>query len=217
MARGILLDVDGTLIDTNYLHAVAWARAFRRFGIDVSTARLHRLVGMGSEHLLEEVCGDAGWSDISEAHGEEMLRSFHDDYRAFPRVRELLQELRSRGLTLTLASSAKERDLPVIMRALGAEDLLDEVVTSADVERSKPSPDVFAVALERSGVPAERSLALGDTRWDVEASGRVGVPCVCVETGGWAAQELAAAGAVAVYRDVADLLDHLDESPIAAL
>jgi HAD superfamily hydrolase (TIGR01509 family) len=211
---GVLLDVDGTLVDSNYLHVIAWARAFRAAGHRVPMARLHRLVGMGSAELTEAVLGEAS-AELSAAHGHE-FDPLRPELRALPGAVELLAELRRRGLTTVLATSAKEKDLPHLLEALGDPEV-DVITTSADAEQGKPEPDIFAVALQRSGLDPAAAVAVGDTRWDIEAAGRLGLGCLAVETGGWSATELLEAGAAAVFRDCADLLGRIDSSPLGVL
>ena len=212
---GMLLDVDGTLVDTNYLHTVAWARAFRKAGIEVPMSTIHRHVGMGSDKMIQSLAGRED-SSLSDAHSREYAQ-FRGDVHGFPAAGDLLRELHSRGLRVVLATSAKEDDMPVLMKAIGADDAIDEIVTSKEVEESKPAPDIFKVALERAGLEAARTLTVGDSVWDVEASERIGVRCLGVCTGGTSRDELERAGATAVYDDVADLLQKLDQSPIAEL
>ena len=211
----MLFDVDGTLADTSYLHALAWARAFRELGVEVPTSVLHRLIGMGSDQLTERVLGERS-SPAAAAHGRHFA-PLRAEIRALPGAGDLVREVHHRGARTVLATSAKPEDIEALRAAIGADDAIDEVVLSSDVESSKPAPDIFAVALERAGVAAERAIAVGDTVWDIEAAGRCGVGCVAVVTGGVAACELEAAGAIGVYDDAGALLAELDRSPLARL
>lgn len=212
----MLLDVDGTLVDSNYLHALAWARSFAEHGItDVPTAEIHRRIGMGSSELLEALVGKDR-DDLNDGHTRHYA-GMRDDLKLLPGARELLFTLQRRGLRVVLATSAKPEDLDALRRVLDADAAISHITSSQDVPNAKPAPDLFAVAHQRSGVPQGRSVAVGDTVWDVQASSAAGIPCVCVTTGGISEAELRDAGAAAVYRDCAELLQRLEESPIAAL
>jgi HAD superfamily hydrolase (TIGR01509 family) len=210
---GVIFDVDGTLLDTNFLHAVAWARAFRRNGHDVPMATLHRGIGLTSGVLVEHVLGRPD-EQTAEAHSEE-YEPFKEEVRAFPRTADLIKELRRRGLRIVLATSGKPDDLEWMLPAIGVdEDTLDGALTSGDVDESKPSPDPFRTALEKYGLDPERSVVVGDTVWDVQAAARAGLKCVAVTCGGIDEHTLRDAGAVEVHDDPAALLDALDESVI---
>lgn len=213
---GVIFDVDGTLVDTNYLHTLAWSRGFRDAKETVSMSAIHRLIGMGSDHLVEELLGHES-AEASDGH-TRYFEELKDEIVAFPDAAALLEEVHRRGATVVLATSASEDELEAMLEAVGAsDDAIDHVTNSDDVDRSKPSPDVFEVALETGGLSPEETLVVGDTVWDVRAAGRCGVSCVAVLTGGISRQELEEAGAVAVYEDVADLLRQLDRSPIGSL
>jgi len=216
---GVLFDIDGTLVDTNYFHAVAWQRAFRQEGIQVAMTDVHHHTGQGSDRLVESVAPDRDpkRDDIISAAHAEHYASFFGVLETFPGVRDLLRRLADLGAQVVLATSASERELQALRDALDIEDALATVTSSADAEQSKPAPDILEVALERAGLAAERSIMVGDTVWDVEAALKAGMPCIGVLTGGISRGELLDAGAVAVYASVAELLDKLDESPIGAL
>lgn len=213
--RAILFDVDGTLVDSNYLHALAWWRALDDAGERRPMAVLHKLIGMGSSRLLQEAIGgdDQG---LSESHSHHYQR-LKGELTALPGARDLLARTKKAGATVVLATSAKPHDLGDLLRVLDADDLIDHVVQSGDVEQAKPAGDIFAAALERAGCRPDEALAVGDTVWDVEAAGRAGVGCVCVLTGGNARAELLEAGAVAVYDDAAALVDGFEASPLGQL
>jgi HAD superfamily hydrolase (TIGR01509 family) len=211
----VLLDVDGTLVDTTYLHTLAWFRALRHAGLTRPMAEVHRLVGMGADTLLERMCGEPR-QDLADAWEREFDR-LKRDIVEFPGVDDLLQSLRKRGVRIAVTTSGLPRDVAQILELIDADDLIDVVVHSGEVSRSKPAPDLFLLASERLGVPANRSVVVGDTVWDVEAAEAAGLPAVAVLTGGIAEAELRSAGAVAVYRDVAELVEQLDTSPIARL
>jgi HAD superfamily hydrolase (TIGR01509 family) len=213
---GVIFDVDGTLADTNYLHVVAWARAFRDAGEDVAMADIHRLIGMGSELLVEELVGHANdkAADGHNRHFEDMM----PEIRAFPQVGDLLAEVHRRGATVALASSANAEQLEAMLEAIDApEGSIDHVTGADDVDHSKPAPDVFQAALDATGLQASETLVVGDTVWDIKAAAKVGLKVVAVITGGIARAELEEAGAIAVYDDVAHLLAELDDSPIGQL
>ena len=212
---GILFDVDGTLVDTNYLHVLAWWRAFRDQGRQVEMARIHRQVGKGSDRLTEALLGreSAAASEAHSRHYSQLSRQA----LAFPAAAALLREVKRRGAQVVLATSAKAEELETIRRALDADDAVDEIVSSQDAGESKPAPDIFEVALRKAGLDRDACAVVGDSRWDVEAAGRLGLPAVCVLSGGTGAEELWQAGAAAVYEDVGELLRKLDESPLAGL
>ena len=213
--RGVLFDVDGTLVDTNYLHTLAWWRALRDNGEQVHMSSIHRVIGMGSDRLVEELLGRPEPA-ASDGH-KEQFRRLRDEMAAFPAAAAILTEVARRGAKVVLASSANEEDLEAMREAIGADEAIDQFTSSKDVEESKPSPDIFAVALEASGLDAENAMVVGDTVWDVKAARKSGLPCVCVLTGGISRQELEDAGAVAVYNDVGELLEQLDDSPLGKL
>lgn len=210
-----LLDLDGTLVDTTFHHALAWWRAFVDCELEVPFWRIHRLIGMGSDQLLEELVGEER-EDVTErweAHFEVMK----PEVRALPGAPELVAGLHARGLAVVYATSGREEDVDRLRQVIGADEWVHAVVSSTEVEASKPSPDIFRLALERAGVPAERAVVVGDTVWDARAAGACGIPCVAVRTGGISDPELREAGAAAVYDDAGDLLEHLDDSPFATL
>ncbi|HVE93204.1 MAG TPA: HAD family hydrolase [Actinomycetota bacterium] len=210
--KAVLFDVDGTLVDTAYLHALAWWRTCRDEGRPVPMSAVHRLIGMGADKLLESLFGSEvpGLEDAYDRH----FGPLKSEITAFPKAAELLRTVASRGSSVVLATSARDKDIEDLRRAIGADDAIAGVTTSSDVESSKPAPDVFATALETCGVDASEAIAVGDTGWDIESAGRCGLSCVAVLTGGWTRDELERRGAVGVYEDVADLLDKIDSSPL---
>lgn len=214
-APGVLFDVDGTLVDTNYLHTLAWWRAIVDVGEWAPMNAIHRLVGMGGDHLLEELFGRelSGASEARSTRYAELI----DDARAFPRASDLLQRVHDLGLRVVLASSAPRDELEAMTALLGGDDCIDAATSADDVDGSKPSPDVFQAALRVGGVDPERALVVGDSVWDVQAARSAGLGCVGVESGGFSAHELREEGAVAVYRDVAELLAQLRVGPLSAL
>jgi HAD superfamily hydrolase (TIGR01509 family) len=217
---GVLFDVDGTLVDTTYLHAVAWWAALRQFGHDVPAARIHRGIGMGSDKILPYLLGDrrdpAEDDAVAQAHGA-LFGADWDRLRPLPGAVDLLRACAGRGLAVVLASSASERELAALRRALGADDVITAATSSADAAESKPAPDILLAALHQSNVDPARAAFVGDSVWDVQAAGRLALPCVALTCGGTSAAELREAGAAELYDDPAVLLAHLDDSVIARL
>ncbi|MGI8609877.1 MAG: HAD family hydrolase [Candidatus Dormibacteria bacterium] len=212
---GVIFDIDGTLLDNNYFHTIAWWRAFQGAGLDVQMARIHRGIGMGGSEMMAALIGEQR-PELSEVHGREFAR-FRDEMVAFASVPELLRDCREMGLRVVLGTSAKPENLPAMRRVIAADDAIDAVVSSADVQQAKPNPDIFTTALQEGDLDPERTMVVGDTRWDIEAARRAGLGCVALLTGGWSTAELESAGALAVYDSPADLLHHLADSPLAAL
>lgn len=218
--RAVLFDVDGTLIDTTFIHAVCWWQAFRQHDIDAEMAVIHRSVGMGSDKLvgnvLSEVDGvepaDVDLDALSASH-DALYSVYWPQLRVLPGARELVRRCHAAGLTTVLASSAKERELGVLRRVLDCDDALDEATSSAEADASKPAPDIVRVALGKAGVSAREALFIGDAVWDVHASDKLGVACIGLECGGTSAAELLEAGAFATYADPRDLLLHSTDHP----
>ena len=214
--KAVLMDMDGTLIDSNALHAGSWQRAFEKFGIDVSFDTALHQIGKGGDHLLPvfvpedqvETTGKA----IEKYRKDLFEREYLSRVQAFPKVRQLVERMKEAGLTIAMASSAGKDELQKYKKIAGIDDLIEEETTSEDAEESKPSPDIFAAALKRVGVKAEEAVSLGDTPYDAEASAKCGIRTVGVTSGGWSKEELKKAGCVEVYEDAADLLAHFDSS-----
>ncbi len=218
MAEAALLDLDGTLIDANYQHALAWYRAFRRFDIVLPVWRLHRHIGMGGDQYVAAVAGD----DVEERCGDDLRDAHSDEFRPIRAecaplegASELLRELKRRGLTVVLASSSGEDDLEFFVGQLDASDCIDASTTRDDVERTKPHPDAIEAALEKAGT--RDAVMVGDSRWDIEAAANAGLETICVLTGGWSEQELRDHGAAAVFDSMPHLIEHLDENPLAGV
>ncbi|GAA2721419.1 HAD family hydrolase [Cellulomonas aerilata] len=216
-AGAVLFDIDGTLVDSNFLHVHAWTQAFADAGHPVDAWRTQRAIGMGSAQLLSELLGDD--ADRLE---DEVKQGHTDRYaqmtpllRAFGGARDLVQAVSDRGAVVVLATSAPPDELERLRAVLDLDDTLDAITGAEDVEAAKPEPDLVQVALEKAGCPAASSVFVGDSRWDVVAAARAGVPCVGLLSGGTSAADLTEAGAVAVYDDVAALLADLDASPLA--
>ena len=217
MPGTVILDVDGTLVDTNYHHALAWYRAFRKHGIVLPVWRLHRHVGMGGDKYVAALAGEAVEDRLGDELRDEWERLFDDvidEIEPLAGARELIFDLKERGGSVVLASSSVEKHLDRFLDILEARDLADSWTTKDDVEASKPDPDLVEAALAKAGT--RDAVMLGDTPWDVEAARKAGVGTVCVMTGGFSADELHEAGAVAVYESIEELRGRLDETPLTA-
>lgn len=212
---GVLLDVDGTLVDTNYLHTLAWSRAFGDAGEWAPMNAIHRLIGMGGDQLVPELLGHE--SPQATAARPARYKELLDEARVFPGASDLVRKVRSCGLAVVLATSAPEDELAVLLERLGAGDSFAAQTTANDVKESKPAADVFVKAMQRGSVDPERALAVGDSIWDVQAARAAGIGCIGVETGGFSSHELSEAGALYVYRDVQELVYQFWTSPIATL
>jgi HAD superfamily hydrolase (TIGR01509 family) len=213
----VLFDVDGTLIDTNYLHVFAWLGAFQAVGHPVEGSDVHRAIGMGAPQLLERLLGPETARRVGDAAREEHRARYKETFplmRRFEGAGDLLRAVAARA-TVVLATSASPEELSALRETVDADDVIAAITSAEDVEAAKPQPDLVQVALERAGVPADRAVFVGDTVWDVEAARRAGVVCVALLTGGISRSELIEAGAVAVYRDTAELLRGLRESPLS--
>jgi HAD superfamily hydrolase (TIGR01509 family) len=215
MPTAAILDVDGTLVDTNYQHALAWYQAFRQLDCHLPIWRIHRHIGMGGDQLVESLAGE----DFDDEHGEEVRAAEKALYlAAMPTVeplgesRELIEDLKDQGRKVVLASSAKAKEIEYYLDLLDARELADDWTTSADVEQTKPEPDLVVAALEKLGT--EDAVMVGDTPWDVEAAKRAGIETVSVLTGGFSRDELEEAGAVAVFESIVDLRQRIAETPL---
>ena len=213
-----ILDIDGTLVDTNYHHALAWFRALRRFDLVLPVWRIHRHLGMGGDQIVTALCGEAVEDEqgdaIRAAQGEEFGRLI-GEVQTMQDSRELVQALKDRGHVVVLASSAKQDEVDHYLDLLAARELVDGWTTSADVEVTKPAPDLVRAALERVGAQPDEAVMIGDTPWDIEAARGAEVPTLAVMTGGFSEQELSEAGAAGVFESVAELRERLDETPLA--
>jgi len=212
----VILDIDGTLVDTNYQHAVSWYMAFRQHDVRLPVWQIHRHLGMGGDQLVaalagEEVDADRG-DDIRAAESALYLASIQT-VSPLDRARELIERLKQDGRSVVLASSAKAQEVEHYLDLLDARELADGWTTSADVEQTKPEPDLVLAALDKLGT--RDAVMVGDTPWDVEAAARADVETVAVLTGGFSETELREAGAVAVFASIAELLDGIDETPLS--
>jgi HAD superfamily hydrolase (TIGR01509 family) len=210
-----ILDIDGTLVDTNFHHAIAWYRAFRQHGELLPIWRIHRHIGMGGDQLVESLCGE----EVEEKKGDDIRAAEGPLYMALIEeveplhgARDLIVDLKERGHAVVLASSAKENEVDHYLDLLDARELADDWTSSADVEATKPEPDLVQAAIEKAG--GGEAVMVGDSTWDCEAAKRAGVQTVAVLTGGFSEAELEDAGAVAVYRSIDELRESLDETPL---
>lgn len=201
--EAIILDVDGTLVDSNDAHAHAFAEAFRERGYDVPFARIRRLIGKGSDKLVPELIGRCDEAVVARKK-EIFMARYLPRLRAFPRVPELLQKFRESGRRMVVASSAGKDELEALLEVAGARPFLEAAADADDAERSKPDPDILQAALRRLRLPPQRCVMLGDTPYDAQAAARAGVAFIGLRCGGWGAQDLQPA--LAVHRDPADLL-----------
>lgn len=218
-APAVLFDIDGTLVDSNYLHVHAWHRSFADEGLTVESWRVHRCIGMDGSTLLDNLVPDA------DDDTRKRLKDGHSRYyldargllRLLPGARALLEGIKELGLQVVLATSAPEDELDVLREVLDSEDVYSAMTSGEDVDTAKPQPDIVHIALERAGVDAEHAVFVGDAVWDIEACRRAGLTSVGVLSGGVSRGELTEAGARAVFENAEDLRVHLDESPVAAL
>jgi HAD superfamily hydrolase (TIGR01549 family) len=213
-----VLDVDGTLVDSNYQHALAWYRALRSVGETFPIWRLHRLIGMGGDNLVLSLGGE----ELDERIGEEARKrqgeevdKLIDEVAALPGARDLLLAIKDRGHRLVLASSGQPRHVDFAVDLLDARDIADAITSSEDAEETKPAPDLLQVALKKLGAAEDASsVMIGDSVWDIEAAKNAGMPAIAVRSGGFGDDELRDAGAVGIYDTPGDLAKNLDETPL---
>lgn len=216
MFQGVIFDVDGTLVDSNDAHARAWQEAFEEAGYRVPFERVRRLIGMGADELLPEAIGVPANTPSGEAIGERRGQIFRERYlpqvKPLPGSRDLVLRLRRDGYLLAIASSAQPDELGALLKIAGVDDLIEARTSAAEVEESKPEPDVVLAALSKLKLPGAAAVMIGDTPYDAEAARRAGVALIGFRSGGWSDRDLA--GALAVYDGPADLLARLDSSPL---
>ncbi|HEX8103517.1 MAG TPA: HAD family hydrolase [Solirubrobacteraceae bacterium] len=216
MARpAAILDIDGTLVDTNYHHAVAWYRALRQYGHTAPLYQIHRLIGMGGDQFVKSIASE----EFDEEHGDEartaekiLYMELIDEVAPLEGARRLIETLKDRGHAVVLASSAKANEVDHYLDLLDVRELVDGWTTSADVEATKPEPDLVAAAVEKAG--GGDAVMVGDSIWDCEAAKRAGVPTLAVLTGGFSREELIEAGATEVFETMPELIDALDRTPL---
>ncbi|MCC3302084.1 HAD family hydrolase [Arthrobacter sp. zg-Y895] len=218
--RGVLFDVDGTLVDSNYLHAVAWWQAFRRMEHDVPMSAIHRAIGMGGDKLVEHLLGEDRNKDEDEqldaTHGA-IFSTWWPSLRSFDGASELLKACSKKDLTVVLASSASGAELEYLRTVIDADSAITDATSSADAEASKPSPDILEAALEAGGLEAPNTVFVGDSVWDVKAAGELSIPTIGLTCGGTSEAELREAGAQEVYENPRALLAALDTSLLGEL
>src|SRR5215207_4515703 len=208
MVKVVVLDVDGTLMDTNYLHTEAWARAFEKVGHRVPRVKIHKQVGKGAGLLISEYIDDEEKGEKIQDLHSEFYEELQEYGHPLPGAKELISSLKERGYEVLFVTSAKDEELEHHMQELEAEDSIDGVVNSSDVENPKPAPDIFEETLRKAGATADETVAVGDAIWDIEAAKAAGIRTVAVLSGGaYHKEALEEAGAVAVYEDCAALLD----------
>lgn len=216
--RGVLLDVDGTLVLSNDHHAHAWVDAFAEQGYNVPFERVRPLMGMGGDKLLPAVLPELNDKEgpgkvIAERRKQIFKERYAPKLQPAPGARDFVQRLREQGLQYVVASSAKSDELDILLQAANVADLIEQATTSSDAEESKPAPDIVGAACERIGLGANEALMLGDTPYDIQSARDCSIGVIAVRCGGFSDKELQ--GAIAIYNDPADLLAHWDESPFA--
>ncbi|MDQ6896818.1 MAG: HAD family hydrolase [Actinomycetota bacterium] len=218
--QAVLFDLDGTLVDTSYVHTVCWWQALLQFDRVLPMARIHRAVGLGSDKILDHLLGDnrtdderADDDDIIAAHAT-LFTVWYDRARPLPGAADLLHWCANAGLAVVMATSGSSTDLEALMATLDADDAVTASTTSADAAHSKPDTDLLEVALERVGAEAGAAVFVGDAVWDMLAARRMGMRCIGLECGGTSEAELREAGADEVWKDPADLLAHVEDSAL---
>jgi HAD superfamily hydrolase (TIGR01509 family) len=207
MIRAVFFDIDGTLMDTNYLHVEAWSDAFDKLGLTIPRREIHRRVGKSGKKMLEDFRLDEATAQKADKLHGKLYKKIQKKGKPLPGACEIIAALKDRGLGVWFATSAKPEELKHTMKVLGGKALIDDIVSSTDVKEGKPEPDVFELTLKKAGVRPDEAIALGDTIWDIEAAGRTGIKTAAVLTGGaFGREELERAGAVAIYRDCAEAL-----------
>lgn len=215
----VLFDIDGTLVDSNYLHVHSWYRAFHEVGVEVEAWRIHRAIGMDGATLLKSLADDA--DDDTRSRAKELHSHYYRELRpllrCLPGAQQLLNRVHAIGLQVVLATSAPEDELAILREVLASDDIVAAVTSANDVDTAKPRPEIVQVALDRAGVDAAHAVFVGDTGWDVEACERAGVPAIGVLSGGVSKGELETAGAQAVFDNPQELCDRLEETAIGRL
>lgn len=217
MADVAVFDVDGTLVDTNYHHALAWHRAFRQYGLTVPIWRLHRGIGMGGDKFVAHVAG----AEVEAAHGDDLREAWTGEFdKLIPEIqplegaRELLEEAKGRGFRVVLASSGKAKHIEAFLDLFDGRSVADAWTTSDDADQSKPAPDIIEAALQRVG--GGSGAMIGDSTWDCLAAAKLGLPTIALCTGGFSVSELEEAGAHVVFESLTELIANLDETPLAS-
>jgi HAD superfamily hydrolase (TIGR01509 family) len=215
--RGVILDIDGTLVNSNDAHARAWVEALAEADVSVDFVDVRRAIGMGGDKLLPAVAGFDAESKLGEKVGRRRAEIFRERYlpqlQAFPKTRDLLLRMKSAGIQLAVASSAKKEELTALLSLARVDDLIEGATSSSDAANSKPDPDIVAAALVKLALGAPHVIMIGDTPYDIEAAARAGIRTIAFRSGGRSDHDLA--GAIAIYDNPADLLAHFDTSPLA--
>lgn len=219
MLKAVLCDIDGTLLDSNALHAESWQRTLEHFGFPTDFQTIVKQIGKGGDYMLPCFIPEEKLPSIENEVKAFRKKLFHREYidRVVPfcDARRLLERMRQQGLRIAVATSSEREDLEAFKTVLKIHDLVEEDATADDAEKAKPEPDIFQAALKALDLQPDEAVALGDTPWDVEAAAKAGVRTVAVQSGGWKKEELEQAGALAVYVDVADILRNFEQSPFA--
>ena len=214
--KGILLDIDGTLVDSNDANARCWMEALQAHGVEVNYIKLREGIGMGGDNFLPKLANIKAESEqgkaISETRSQILKSKYMPGLKAFPQVKDLLTRLHDDGYKLVVATSAKPDEAEALLALTGARELIEETATTEDAKNSKPDPDILHAALQKCGLSADEVVMLGDTPYDVEAAQKAGIRSIGVRSGGWTAPDLK--GALAVYNDPADLLAQYAQSPL---
>ncbi len=220
LIKAAIFDVDGTLVDSNMLHVEAWREAFGHYGKALSADELHAQIGKGGDQLMPVFLSrrelEQFGADLERLRAEIFTRDYLPGVAPFPGARALFERLRHDGTRIVLASSAKETEVERHQKTLGIAELVDAVTDADDVDRSKPFPDIFQAALARlDGVAPDEAIVIGDSPYDAQAATKAGLKMIGVLSGGFAEETLRESGAIAIYRDIADLLERYDQSPLA--
>jgi HAD superfamily hydrolase (TIGR01549 family) len=219
MIKAVIFDLDGTLVDSNELHVESWDQAFRHFGKHFSLEELRQQIGKGSDQYLPEFLNEEEikrfGKELDEYRSELFTKEYLPRVKPFPKVRELFERIKRDGKRIALATSSKTSESKVYKKLLHIEDLIDAETNADDAGKSKPCPDIFEAALHKLSNPApNETIVVGDTKYDIEAAKKIGIKTIALLCGGRPKEELIAAGAIAIYCDPADLLEHYDNSPI---
>jgi HAD superfamily hydrolase (TIGR01509 family) len=219
MPEVLLTDIDGTLVDSNALHAESWRRTFEHFGIQIGMDEAWRQIGKGGDQLIPVFVPEADRERLEKPLKELRKEIFHRDYIhrivPFSQSRDLLAYVKGQGIRIALATSSEEEDIPTYSKIVGMENLFEQAATQADAGSSKPDPGIFLAALKKMGTRAEQAIALGDTPYDAEAAGKAGIRTIGLTCGGWKRDDLRDAGCIEVYNDPGDLLRRFSESALA--
>jgi HAD superfamily hydrolase (TIGR01509 family) len=214
--QGVLLDIDGTLVDSNDAHAHSWVEAFSEFGREIPFEKIRPLIGMGGDKLMERVArmrtGEPEARVIMDRRQEIFMTRYVSTLTAFPGAKELLRHMHDKGLRLVAASSAKKRELDALLKICGADKVIDAKVSADDVDNSKPDPDIVKAALDKASLRPDEAMMLGDTPYDIEAASKAGIKVIALRCGGRSDEDLK--GAAAIYDGPADLLAKYDSSPL---